>query len=116
MRYRARAEEGEGRLCVRIDLPFLIPTAAQDELTLRLRSVSEPFPDLAHGPDDEPRQYQLDDWVTPGREWKTYYTIWEWPPYCHDPGFRNILVFYAGIGKVWVDDLEIFTWELGGVP
>jgi hypothetical protein len=116
MRYRARAEEGEGRLCVRIDLPFLIPTAAQDELTLRLRSVSEPFPELTHGPDEEPRQYQLDDWVAPGREWQTYYTIWEWPPYCHDPGFRNILVFYAGIGKVWVDDLEIFTWELGGVP
>ena len=42
--------------------------------------------------------------------------IWEWPPYCQDPGFRNLVVFYAGIGTVWLDDLEVFTWELGGEP
>lgn len=116
IRYRARAEEGEGRLCVRAELPILMPLAVQDETALRLRGLSEPLPELTHGPDEEARQYWVDDWVTPGREWQTYYTIWEWPPYCQDPRVRNIVILYAGTGKVWLDDLEIFTWELGGAP
>jgi eukaryotic-like serine/threonine-protein kinase len=116
MRYRARAEEGAGRLSVRLNLSLLLPVGAQDDAALRLRAVSERFGELAHDPDEEPRQYQLDDWVTPGREWQTYYMIWEWPPYCQAPGFRNIVVLYAGTGKVWLDDVEIFPWELGGTP
>jgi hypothetical protein len=115
MRYRSRAEEGEGRLCVRVDLPIMMPTAVQDEIALRLRGLSEPLLDVAHGADYESRLYRLGDWVTPGREWQNYYTIWEWPPYCQLPNVRNINVFYAGTGKVWFDDLEIFTWELGGI-
>jgi hypothetical protein len=78
--------------------------------------MSTPFADLAHGPSDEPRQYKLENWVTPSREWQTYFTIWEWPPFCQDPGFRNLVIFYAGTGKVWVDDVEIYKWELGDVP
>jgi hypothetical protein len=115
MRYRSRAEEGEGRLCVRVDLPIMMPTAVQDEIALRLRGLSEPLLDVAHGADFESRLYRLGDWVTPGREWQNYYTIWEWPPNCQLPNVRNINVFYAGTGKVWFDDLEIFTWELGGI-
>jgi hypothetical protein len=116
MRYRARADDGEGRLAVRVQLPLLLPVGAPDEAVGRLRGASVPYPDLAHRADEEPRQYRLDDWVTPGREWRTYYVIWEWPPYCREPGFRNLVVFYAGTGRVWLDDLEVFTWELGGVP
>jgi hypothetical protein len=81
-----------------------------------LRSLSVRFGELAHRPEEEPRQYKLENWVTPGREWQTYYTIWEWPPHCQDPGFRNLVVYFAGTGKVWCDDLEVFTWEMGGAP
>jgi hypothetical protein len=116
LRYRARAEAGEGRLSVRVELPLLLPAAAQDDAVRRLRGLSEPFADLPHGAGEESRRYKLDDWVTPGRDWQTYYMIWEWPPYCQDPNFRNVVVLYQGIGKVWLDDLEIFTWEMGGRP
>jgi hypothetical protein len=115
LRYRARADDGDGRLAIRAQLPLLLPAGGQDEAVRRLRGVSIPFPDLQHRAGEESRQYRLDDWVTPGREWRTYYVIWEWPPYCQDPGFRNLVVFYAGTGVVWVDDVEVFTWELGGV-
>jgi hypothetical protein len=116
MRYRARSEEGDGRLTVRVQLPLLLPAGGPDETARRLRAVSVPFPDLEHRPDQEPRQYRLDDWVTPGREWRTYYVVLEWPPHCRDPGFRNLVVFYTGPGRVWLDDVEVFTWELGGPP
>jgi hypothetical protein len=116
LRYRARAVEGNGRVAVRVELPLLLPLAAQDESVKRLRNISVPFADLMHGPDEEPRQYRMEDWVTPGPEWQNYYTIWEWPPYCQNPGFRNVVVLYAGTGKIWLDDLEIFVWELGGGP
>jgi serine/threonine protein kinase len=116
MRYRVRAEEGEGRLAVRIELPLLLPIAADDETTLRLRGLSIPFPDIQHGMNEEPRHYRFEDWITPTREWQTCYVIWEWPPYCQDPSFRNLVVLYPGTGKVWLDDVEIFTWELGREP
>jgi hypothetical protein len=116
LRYQARAEEGAGRVCLRVELPLLLPAGARDDAANRLRSVSRPFPELPHAPDQEPRHYRLDDWVTPGRDWRTYYTVWEWPEYCRDPGFRNLVLFYAGTGKVWIDNVEVFPWEPGGVP
>jgi hypothetical protein len=116
LRYRARTEEGEGRLSVRVQMPLLLPANAAGDAVRRLCSVSVPYPDLAHGPAEEPRQYQLDDWVRPGPQWQTYYMIWEWPAYCQDPSFRNLVVLYAGTGKLWLDDLELFTWELGEAP
>jgi hypothetical protein len=94
----------------------LLPANTAGDAVRRLCSVSVPYPDLAHGPAEEPRQYQLDDWVRPGPQWQTYYMIWEWPAYCQDPSFRNLVVLYAGTGKLWLDDLELFTWELGEAP
>ena len=26
---------------------------------------------------------------------------------------RNLIFYFAGTGKVWIDDVEVFTWELG---
>lgn len=115
LRYKARAEEGEGRLTVRLELPIVLP-AGSDEPTRRLRDLSFPFPSLPHDAAEEPRQYRIEDWVTPSREWRSYYVIWEWPPYCHLPDVRNVVVLYSGIGKVWLDDLEVYTWELGKLP
>ena len=93
-----------------------MPVLAEDETVLRLRGVSIPFVDIPHGSNEEPRQYRVEDWIAPSHEWQTHYVIWEWPPYCQDPSFRNVVVFYTGTGKVWLDDLEIFMWELGREP
>jgi hypothetical protein len=116
LRYRARAEEGEGRLSVRVEMPLLLPAGATDEVVRRLRSVSVPRPDLTHDSSEEPRLCKLENWVRPGRDWQTYYVIWQWPSYCVIPDSRNLVVFYAGTGKLWLDDLEVFTWELGEAP
>jgi hypothetical protein len=103
-------------LCIRIELPLLLPLDSRDDKVVRLRGVSVPFAELTHKPDQEPRQYKLEDWVTPSRDWQTYYVIWEWPPYCQAPEFRNLVVFYAGIGKVWLDDVELSIFEPDAVP
>ena len=103
-------------MTVRLELPLLLPSTGGDATVARLRSLSIPFADIPHGNDEEPRQYRLEDWIKPSREWQTYYSIWEWPPYCQSSSFRNIVVFYTGVGKVWLDGLEIFTWDLGGEP
>ena len=31
-------------------------------------------------------------------------------------GARNVEVVYAGLGTAWVDDLEIFPWQLAVRP
>jgi hypothetical protein len=113
LRYRARADEGDGRLTVRVQLPLLLPVDLKNDKLDRLRDISEYFPDLAHGMNEEPRQYRLEDWVAPTREWKTYFMVWEWPPYCQEPAFRNIVVLTQGAGKIWIDDVHISTWEIG---
>ena len=39
--------------------------------------------------------------------------IWEWPPFCTESNGRNIVIEYFGSGQVWVDDVELTTWERG---
>jgi len=61
----------------------------------------------------EIREYRLQDWVQPTAEWRTYCVVWEWPPFCTESGGRNVVIEYHGLGKVWLDGVELFTWERG---
>lgn len=117
LRYRARAEAGSGgRLTVRVRHPLTIPRDDRSPAAVRLREVSVPFPDMPHPPDSDARCYILQDWVRPTTEWRTYCTAWEWPAYCTESYARNIEVVYAGLGTVWVDDVEVFAWQLAARP
>jgi hypothetical protein len=115
LRYRARAEEGVGRLYVGMHQP-VTPPVDDSSRTARLRQAAKPHPYLEPRPGEDALDYRLTDWVRPGPEWRTYYTVWEWPPYSRDASHRNLWVQYVGDGKVWIDPVEMFPWELPSTP
>jgi hypothetical protein len=116
-RYRARAEEGAGRLCVGAVLPLNFTPEEAGPWAARLRRVARP-PEFGEPPaaGEEALEYKLTDWVEPGPAWQTYYTVWEWPPFARSAARRNLVIQYAGAGRVRVEQLEIFPWELPGNP
>lgn len=116
LRYRARAEDGEGRLAIGPRYPILIPKQDQSLPASRLRALCLPHRYLQDIPDSDSLEYWLLDWVTPTAEWQTYYVIWESPPYSSETRSRNLEIAFAGLGKVWIDDVELFTWEDGIAP
>lgn len=117
LRYRARAEDGDGHLSFSTRHHLRIPWGDASPLASRLRSLSLPAHTSApSSPDTESLEYRLKDWVRPTAEWQTYYVIWEWPAFCTELRYRYIDIAYAGRGKVWVDDVELFAWERGSQP
>jgi hypothetical protein len=116
LRYRARAEEGTGRLSVGAHLPLHIPKNDMTEQAIQLRKVAPPHSAILETPEEAVFDYVLDDWVQPGSEWRTYYVIFNWPAYCKSGETRNLMISYAGEGKVWVDQIEMFPWRLPTMP
>ena len=117
LRYRARAQEGGGQLCVRPELPLLIPQSDHSELAHRLRKASSTSAGNQSSEQGiDLRFYSPTAWTKPGPSWRTYYVVWQWPPYCTAPTARNVVIVYVGLGKVWVDDVELFAWEAGAEP
>jgi hypothetical protein len=116
MRYRARTEEGNGRLSLGLQLPLHIPKSEAGETASRLRKTATPRDPVPNAPDDEVFAYVLDDWVQPGTEWRSYYVVFNWPSFCKTAQFRNLVLTYAGEGKVWVDQIEVFPWHLPAAP
>ncbi len=113
LRFRARAEIEKGRLSVGPTMPVYLPKDDHSPLVEHLRKRSTPHLYLPVRAGIEAREYRLQDWVQPTQEWQIYCVVWEWPPYCTEAGARNVVIEYQGLGKVWLDDVELFTWERG---
>jgi Protein kinase domain len=109
VRYRARAEDGASRVRITIRLPLLLPQDNHSNAMRSLRAMSEPFPGFNPSGPVEGRVCSIRDWVRPDQEWRTYCVVWEWPSCTVDPSFRNIEIIQVGVGKVWVDNVELFT-------
>lgn len=109
LRFRARAERGEARLAVGPHLPLLIPREDRGSVAERLRAVSTPHPMMAPRNGMEASEYRPLDWVQPEARCRTYVIVWDWPEFAIDPGFRDIVLNFAGIGEVWIDDIEMFA-------
>jgi len=116
LRYRARAEEGTGRLTIGPTMPLYLPNEDRGPLAEALRKRSKSHAYLAPQPGMEAREYRLEDCIQPSPEWRTYCVVWEWPPYCTEGNGRNVVIEYRGTGKAWVDDVEIFVWPSGTKP
>jgi hypothetical protein len=116
MRYRARAEEGAGRLSFGLHLPLHIPRNEQGETASRLRKLAMARDSNPETPDDEVFEYVFEDWVQPGPEWRNYYVVFNWPSFCKTGEFRNLTLSYVGEGKVWVDQIEVFPWRAPAGP
>jgi hypothetical protein len=112
LRYRTRAEEGSGRLRVGLHLPLHIPKNEQGETAAHLRKVAAPHGLIPDTADENVFDLILNDWVQPGSEWRNVYVIFTWPAYCKSGDQRNLVIEYAGEGKVWVDQIELFPWQV----
>ncbi len=116
LRYRARAESGDGNLALAPELPLVIPASEQGAAAVRLRSRCQPMQPDAQDQEPDRWRYSLQGWVKPTEQWQTYYVIWEQPPFPTRGVHRVLRVWYTGTGKVWVDDVELFAWEPGPTP
>jgi serine/threonine protein kinase len=110
LRFRARAEQGDASVAIGIDHPLLIPKKDQSPTASHLRSLGTLEPPLPENPAADHYHFWVNDWVTPTPEWQTYCVIWQWPPHCVSYS-RNVTIHYGGVGKVWIDAVELFTWE-----
>jgi hypothetical protein len=116
IRYRARAEEGLGRLSVSLHLPLYVSKTDQGDVASRLRTLAVLHPAVPETAEEQVLDYAVSDWVQPGSEWRTYYSLFRWPPMCKSGQHRNLIVNYAGKGKVWVDQIEVFPWQVPITP
>ena len=116
LRYRARAEQGNGSLAVYAGMPVVIPDGEAGPAAARIRALGSPLPP---GPDDPtPNRwlYRSPAWVTPSADWRTYLVIAQHPPFSPQVIHRNLVIDLAATGEVWVDDVELFVWRPGGAP
>jgi len=114
LRYRARAETGDASVAIGVDHRLEIPKTDTSPLATRLRgwlAVENPPP----RPDVDFGQFWVNDWIRPSSSWQTYCVVWQWPPYCTS-NFRNITIHFGGQGKIWIDNVELFTWDREMTP
>jgi hypothetical protein len=116
LRYRARADEGTARLCISVHHPLTLALDEASRVASYLRRAAPPHPLLEPRAGEEVLDYQLTDWVQPGPDWQTCYTVWQWPPFARDPSHRNLVIRYAGEGKVRIEQVEAFPWQLPNDP
>lgn len=113
LRFRARAEQGEGHLLIGPRIPLIIPRNDRGAIAERLRALSTPHLYLPPRDDTDVRELRPLDWVQPGPNWQTFMIIWDWPDFCTELNHRNIEILFGGLGEVWIDDIEMFTWDQG---
>ncbi|MBN9517676.1 serine/threonine protein kinase [bacterium] len=111
LRYRARGTAGTEKLAVYAAMPVEVKDGDAGPAAGRVRRVGSQVP-------REPPDwwlYRSPDWVTPAGGWQTYLVVTEAPPLPPLPRHRNLVIDLADAGQVWVDDVELFTWQPGGV-
>jgi len=110
LRYRARSEAGDASVAIGVVHPLFIPKSDKSDLANRLRDLKPADTPPSATSDTDFVEYWVNDWVTPTRDWQTYCVVWQWPPYCANTS-RNVVVQFGGEDKVWIDTVELFTWD-----
>jgi hypothetical protein len=109
LRYRARAEIGEPSVAIGVVYPLKIPKADSSPLAYWLRSHLKAT-EGDSPPDADVGDFWINDWVTVTDQYQTYCVVWQWPPYCSRSD-RNLLIHFGGEGKIWIENVELFTWD-----
>jgi hypothetical protein len=115
LRFRARGPDGTGKLAVYAGLPVAVPDEDAGPAA-RVRKFATLLGPEPGNPPGGRWLYRSPAWVTPAGEWETYVVVTETPPYPVGALHRNLVIDLAGTGRVWVDDVELFVWQPGGVP
>jgi hypothetical protein len=119
LRFRARAD-GAARLAVIPQYPWQVPRTDQRPALAALRRRSVPNSVVPGTADTESLIYRLLDWIVPAGEWRTYHIIWDSPPleelFPDREKLGMLVISYNGPGRVWVDDVELFAWDLASNP
>ncbi len=115
LRYRARADTGAAQLQVYLRLPVGILPGETGAAATRIRALNTPPPQV---PDLQRTvwPYRVPAHVTPTEDWQTYLVVCDVPPFPTRATYRSLVVEVLGTGRVWVDDVELFTWQPGGAP
>jgi serine/threonine protein kinase len=110
LRYKAWLGDGHGRLSVAPSLGLSIPVGVSSPESIHLRRLAIP---LADGVlfQMSSFSYRLSDWITPLGQPRNYWTLWEWPSFVEEDELTIEIVF-DGLGRAWVTDVELFTWEI----
>jgi hypothetical protein len=116
LRYRARAESGDGNVVLAPELPLVVRGGEQGLAADRVRARAAVMPPDSQDQEPDRWRYYLRSWVKPTSDWQTYFVIWEQPPFALRSLHRVLRIWYTGTGKVWVDDVELFAWEAGKTP
>ncbi len=109
LRYRARAESGDASVSFGVDHPLEIPKADKSPLATRLRGLMT-LENSSTRPETDSGHFWVNDWTKPSRDWQTYCMVWQWPPYCTSYS-RNVTIHFGGEGTIWIDNVELFTWD-----
>jgi serine/threonine protein kinase len=109
LRYRARSEKGVGSITVYAALPLEIEA---DDPSEEARSLWEATSEIEAN--RTARWYRCRTWLTPSTEWTTAHIIWKVPNFPSTDTHRNLVIDLAGADRVWVDDVELFSWQPGG--
>jgi serine/threonine protein kinase len=116
LRYRAWLEEGHGRLTVAARMGLAIPPDDNGTEATRLRRLAIALPTVEAGAGMPPRfSYRLSDWIAPQPEEHTYWTLWEWSSFIVGEEL-TIEIAFEGLGRAWVTDVELFTWDRPPAP
>lgn len=121
LRYRARSLHGRGSLAVYGAMPVAIPEGDTSPGAVRIREFATPLPPEAGESDRNCWLYRSPAWVVPTTEWRTYVVVTECPPFPTRALSRNLVIDLTATApsaadQVWVDDVELFVWQLGNKP
>jgi serine/threonine protein kinase len=115
LRFRARAQAGSARLLVNPRLPLAIPQADQGPAAEHMRGLAPRHHYQYPQPNTDFYDFRLIDWVQPGPSWRTYLLVWDWPPFATLSHHRRLEIACVGTGEIYLDDVELFTWDQGAV-
>jgi hypothetical protein len=121
LRYRARSLNSKGSLAVYVVMPAEIPEGETGPIANRVRAVSASVLPKPDDPIPNRWRYWSPAWVTPTDKWQTYLVVFESPPFPTRLPLRNLVIELtatrpAAADQVWVDDVELFVWQLGSKP
>jgi hypothetical protein len=121
LRCRVRSENGRGTFAFSTIMPAEVPPSDASAAAARIRRLGIPLKPEKNDPVENRWMYFSPIYATPTTEWRTYCTVFESPPFPTRILHRNAVIDItanppSATDRIWVDDVELFTWQPGAKP